>query len=98
MKPKMQLLFAVALVILACIVVDTARKEHPKMPGRCRRRPGQGRCRALMEVYFYNNTRRRCQKLPKLGCPGEGNGFLDMEECQTICEDNRRRSRPKNKN
>uniref|UniRef100_A0A0K8R8Z8 Putative salivary kunitz domain protein n=1 Tax=Ixodes ricinus TaxID=34613 RepID=A0A0K8R8Z8_IXORI len=68
------------------------------MPRRCRLRPGQGRCRALFDVYFYNNTRRRCQKFYQQGCPGEGNGFSDMEECQTTCEDNRRRYRPKLKN
>uniref|UniRef100_A0A6B0UHP6 Putative kunitz n=1 Tax=Ixodes ricinus TaxID=34613 RepID=A0A6B0UHP6_IXORI len=82
----MQLLFAVALVILACIVVETARKERPRMPSRCRQRPGEGRCRAYLAVYFYNNTKRRCQKFHERGCPFEGNGFRDMEECRTICE------------
>uniref|UniRef100_A0A6B0UCR8 Putative kunitz n=1 Tax=Ixodes ricinus TaxID=34613 RepID=A0A6B0UCR8_IXORI len=94
----MQLLFAVALVILACIVVETARKERPRMPSRCRQRPGEGRCRAYLAVYFYNNTKRRCQKFHERGCPFEGNGFRDMEECRTICEDNRRRYKPKPRN
>uniref|UniRef100_A0A0K8R653 Putative salivary kunitz domain protein n=1 Tax=Ixodes ricinus TaxID=34613 RepID=A0A0K8R653_IXORI len=94
----MQLLCAVALVVLACIVVETARKERPKMPRICRLPPGEGRCRALLTVYSYNKTRRRCQKLEERGCPGEGNGFWSMEDCQRTCEDNRRRSRPKIKN
>uniref|UniRef100_A0A147BWI0 Putative salivary kunitz domain protein n=1 Tax=Ixodes ricinus TaxID=34613 RepID=A0A147BWI0_IXORI len=95
MKPKMQLLFAVALVILACIVVDTAQKERPRMPRICLQPPGGGRCRASHVIYFYNKTKRRCQMSEERGCPGEGNGFWDMEDCKTTCEDNNNRAIPK---
>uniref|UniRef100_A0A0K8RL36 Putative salivary kunitz domain protein n=1 Tax=Ixodes ricinus TaxID=34613 RepID=A0A0K8RL36_IXORI len=93
----MQLIFVVSLVIVASIVVDTnrQRRKRPRMPQRCLGEPDVNSCRAMHRVYFYNTTKRRCQLYPELGCPRQGNGFLEEEECLETCEDNRRRVRPK---
>uniref|UniRef100_A0A090X971 Putative kunitz/bovine pancreatic trypsin inhibitor domain protein n=2 Tax=Ixodes ricinus TaxID=34613 RepID=A0A090X971_IXORI len=101
MKSTLRSIFVVSLVIVAFIVEDTAsskKRERPRMPPRCLGEPDLSTCRGYFVVYFYNNTKRRCQMSPERGCPGQGNGFLDLEECLTTCEDNRRRVRPKIKN
>uniref|UniRef100_A0A0K8RCY4 Putative salivary kunitz domain protein n=1 Tax=Ixodes ricinus TaxID=34613 RepID=A0A0K8RCY4_IXORI len=100
MKSTLRLIFVVSLVIVAFIVEDTASKkrERPRMPPRCLGEPDLSTCRGYFVVHFYNKTKRRCQTSPERGCPGQGNGFLDWEECLTTCEDNRRRVRPKIKN
>uniref|UniRef100_A0A0K8R6T8 Putative salivary kunitz domain protein n=1 Tax=Ixodes ricinus TaxID=34613 RepID=A0A0K8R6T8_IXORI len=98
MMPTLRLIFVVSLVIVAFIVEDTAsskKRKRPQMPPRCLEEPDVSTCRGLFTVYFYNRTTRRCQTYPELGCPGQGNGFLDLEECLTTCQDNRRRVRPK---
>uniref|UniRef100_A0A0K8RBX7 Putative salivary kunitz domain protein n=1 Tax=Ixodes ricinus TaxID=34613 RepID=A0A0K8RBX7_IXORI len=99
MKPTMWLIFVTSLVIMAFIVENTASKNRrrPRMPPRCLGEPDVSSCRALLVVYFYNKTTRRCQRYPELGCPRDGNGFLDEDECLEKCQDNRRRVRPKNK-
>uniref|UniRef100_A0A0K8RKG4 Putative salivary kunitz domain protein n=1 Tax=Ixodes ricinus TaxID=34613 RepID=A0A0K8RKG4_IXORI len=98
MKPTLRLIFVVSLVIVAFIVENTAsskKRKGPQMPRRCLQEPDVSSCRALHDFYFYNKTKRRCQKYPMRGCPRDGNGFLEEEDCLTTCQDNRRRFRPK---
>uniref|UniRef100_A0A0K8REI4 Putative salivary kunitz domain protein n=1 Tax=Ixodes ricinus TaxID=34613 RepID=A0A0K8REI4_IXORI len=97
MKPTMWLIFVTSLVIMAFIVENTASKNRrrPRMPRRCLDEPDVSSCRALLPFYFYNTTKRRCQMYPELGCPRQGNGFLDEEDCLQTCQDNRRRFKPK---
>uniref|UniRef100_A0A0K8RJB3 Putative salivary kunitz domain protein n=1 Tax=Ixodes ricinus TaxID=34613 RepID=A0A0K8RJB3_IXORI len=97
MNSTLRFIFVVSLVIVAFIVEDTASKkrEREKMPPRCLEKPDVSSCRGYFDFYFYNKTIRRCEKSPIRGCPRDGNGFLDHEDCLTTCQDKRRRFRPK---
>uniref|UniRef100_A0A0K8R5B9 Putative salivary kunitz domain protein n=1 Tax=Ixodes ricinus TaxID=34613 RepID=A0A0K8R5B9_IXORI len=89
MKPTMQLILVVSLVIMACIRVDTAGndKKRKGMAPRCRRPIEEGVCRALYYGrYFFNMTSRNCKKFPYPGCWDKGNAFRDQKTCEKRCK------------
>lgn len=46
-----------------------------------------GPCRAYDPRWYYNRTDGSCQQFMYGGCPGNGNNFKTVDECQEKCGD-----------
>ncbi|KAL8179836.1 UNVERIFIED_CONTAM: hypothetical protein K2H54_073377 [Gekko kuhli] len=51
----------------------------------CRLPVNRGRCRDHKVRYFYNHTKKTCEKFIYRGCRGNRNRFHTLEECHSNC-------------
>ncbi|XP_077346914.1 BPTI/Kunitz domain-containing protein-like [Lithobates pipiens] len=52
---------------------------------RCSATPTAGPCEAYMVRYYYNQSTKTCKEFIYGGCLGNGNNFLNKEECERTC-------------
>ncbi|XP_064485675.1 tissue factor pathway inhibitor-like [Ornithodoros turicata] len=51
----------------------------------CTLKPDEGRCRATIPRWYFNETTWQCKKFQYGGCEGNGNNFLTSRECEQTC-------------
>ncbi len=44
-----------------------------------------GKCRAMIERYFFDSETKKCQMFVYGGCEGNANNFESLAECQSSC-------------
>lgn len=54
-------------------------------PGDCYLRAVAGPCDALTARWHYDSTQGDCQAFYYGGCQGNGNNFLDYDDCLAFC-------------
>jgi hypothetical protein len=67
------------------------KNDHPVAPGRshdadsaCRLKPDRGPCKALMEVYYFDQDTQSCKPFFWGGCQGVA-PFQSQDECKKRC-------------
>ncbi|XP_035222092.1 papilin-like [Stegodyphus dumicola] len=60
--------------------LDPKNKKHPCLLARV-----QGKCRAQIPRYYFNQEIFKCLKFTYSGCGGNANSFSTKEECMSIC-------------
>jgi len=73
---------AVLLAVLFCSAVALCAEN---LPDRCRLKPVNGSCKAMMDRYYFNQKTGRCTEYIYDGC-GTIVPFGTLEECRTLCE------------
>ncbi|VDK18648.1 unnamed protein product [Anisakis simplex] len=59
---------------------------------RCLEEKSPGMCKEKYPAYFYNKETRRCEPFAYSGCAGNGNRFLTLQQCESICNQFRKLS------
>lgn len=52
----------------------------------CMSEPDQGPCDAYFPWWYYNVKTESCERFVYGGCGGNGNKYLEREECETTCK------------
>lgn len=54
-------------------------------PNVCKLEPQSGSCYGLNERYYFNGETGSCEIFNYGGCQGNGNNFMTIEDCQSMC-------------
>ncbi len=73
---------AVSLAVLFCSAAALCAEN---LPDRCRLKPVNGSCKAMMDRYYFNQTTGKCKEYIYDGC-GTVVPFDTLEECRALCE------------
>lgn len=78
-----------SLVLTCCMTIALAvPSPAAELPERCREKPVNGPCKALIEKYHFDQQSRKCKPYFYDGC-GEVVPFDTLEECRQLCEEGR---------
>jgi len=72
----------ISLVILVC---STNRLHGETLPDKCRLKPVNGPCKAMMQKYYFDLKTGACKEYFYDGC-GAVVPFDTLEECRVLCE------------
>ena len=77
-------------LMLTCFMTITLAAPSPaaELPERCREKPVNGPCKALIEKFFFDHQSRKCKPYFYDGC-GSVVPFDTLEECRQLCEEGR---------
>lgn len=80
----MQITISLALTCL--MIALTAPLPAAELPERCREKPLNGPCKALIEKFFFDQQAGKCKPYFYDGC-GPVVPFDALEECRQLCEE-----------
>ncbi len=83
----MRLTISLVLICFMTIAI-TAPSLAAELPERCREKPVNGPCKALIEKYHFDQQSRKCKPYFYDGC-GAVVPFDTLEECRQFCEEGR---------
>nr|XP_012322595.1 kunitz-type protease inhibitor 3 [Aotus nancymaae] len=66
--------------------VSLADSIKDPLPNVCNFPMEKGICRAYFIRWFFNFEAGECESFVDGGCRGNGNNFLNKEECEKICK------------
>lgn len=74
------------MLISFMTITLAAPSSAAELPERCREKPVNGPCKALIEKFFFDQQSRKCKPYFYDGC-GPVVPFDTLEECQQLCEE-----------
>uniref|UniRef100_A0A4Q8K1H3 U109-Liphistoxin-Lth1a_1 n=1 Tax=Liphistius thaleban TaxID=1905330 RepID=A0A4Q8K1H3_9ARAC len=80
-------------VVLWTFVAAGAAQTVVRRP-ECDLEPQTGSCRAFMVRFYFNPFTDECHEFIYGGCGGNGNRFLDVEQCIERCRGTRQEKSP----
>jgi hypothetical protein len=73
------------VISLAILVCSSNRLCGETIPDKCRLKPINGSCKAMMEKYYFNLKTGKCMEYTYDGC-GAVVPFDTLDDCRALCE------------